>query len=91
MSKGNFDFIGKLLTYSMWGSASIFLLNILTSVIFFFYLWSDGVSLSLSLWTSFCLLISVGFFSGVMFLMTIISMKALSRATSKYSIKNVRI
>lgn len=63
------------------------ILNNLTTIGFFLYTWSNGTTLAQALWDSFLLYISIGFIAGVVFLMSLVSMKLLDRASSRYSRK----
>ena len=74
-----------IILFFFYGSIIVLALNNITTLGFFLYTWSNGASLEQSAWDSFILYISIGFLAGIVLLISILSMKALDKATFKYS------
>lgn len=66
-----------ILLIAMWGSLAVLILNNLTSLGFLLYNWSNGTPLAEALWSAFQLWITLGFLSGIIFLMSLIYLKML--------------
>lgn len=74
-----------IILFFFYGSIIVLALNNITTLGFFLYTWSNGASLAQSAWDSFILYINIGFLAGIVLLISILSMKALDKATFKYS------
>lgn len=74
-----------LILFFFYGSVVALVLNNVTTIGFFLYTWNNGAPLAQAAWDSFMLYISIGFLAGIVLLMSILSMRALDRATFKYA------
>lgn len=81
------DLLGKFLITMFFLSVGILVLNNIISIGFFLYEWSTTDLLAQSAWSAFCLWISTLVLSGVICMASYISIKAIDRATFKYSRK----